>query len=69
MIVDIIIVLKKKEGRNMEDNISKDRIITFGPRKVSFPSTHLGQLVDSTCLYEEKNFDALREGLENDGYL
>jgi len=53
----------------MEDKISKNRIITFGPRKVSFPSTHLGQLVDSTRQYEEKNFVALREGLENDGYL
>ena len=53
----------------MEDQISKDRIITFGPRKVNFPSTYLGQLVDSTRQYEEKNFEALREGLENDGYL
>ena len=53
----------------MEDKISNDRIITFGPRKVSFPSPHLGQLVDSTRQYEEKNFVALREGLENDGYL
>ena len=66
MRIDIIL---KKELQNIKEKISKDRIITFGPRRVNFPSTHLGQLVDSTRLYEEKNFDALREGLKNDGYL
>ena len=48
---------------------SKDRIITFGPRQVKFPSPNLGILIDSTKKYETKNFVALRENLERDGYL
>ena len=53
-----------KDGNN-----SNDRIITFGPRQVKFPSPRLGLLHDSTKQYEEKNFVALRENLERDGYV
>ena len=53
----------------MDHKNSKDRIITFGPRKVKFPSPNLGILIDSTKQYEKKNFVALRENLERDGYL
>ena len=52
-----------------DQNTSDQRIITFGPRQVKFPSLNLGLLIDSTRQYQDKNYVALHKNLERDGYL
>ena len=48
---------------------SNNRIITFGPRQVKFPSQNLGLLIDSTNEYQKKDYAALHENFERDGYM
>ena len=50
-------------------NNSDKRIVKFGPRQVNFPSGNLGLLIDSTLEYKERNFAALHENLDRDGYM
>ena len=52
-----------------DHNTLAERIITFGPRQVKFPSPNLGLLIDSSKEYQDGDFATLHKNLERDGYL
>ena len=61
-----IFVISNKMG---DHNTLAERIITFGPRQVKFPSPNLGLLIDSSKEYQDGDFATLHKNLERDGYL